>query len=147
MGLHHRSVKQISGTWKALCKPSSGTAGKIKDIGNTVSDATPPGIPTFAGGRPTLALTTLPLAAGAAQPPAAPPPPGAHPPGGLAGTPPVATGWLDAVVGLFATESDPTDPLAWLTNMGGEPAGQLMRASRRGSCPSAARPPAAALPA
>ena len=39
-----RSVKQISGAWKALCKPSSGAAGKnilVKDIGNTVSHILP----------------------------------------------------------------------------------------------------------
>ena len=40
-----RSVKQISGAWKALCKPSSArAAGKnvlVKDIGNTVSHILP----------------------------------------------------------------------------------------------------------
>jgi len=39
-----RSVKQISGAWKALCKPSSGAAGRnilVKDIGNTVSHILP----------------------------------------------------------------------------------------------------------
>ena len=39
-----RSVKQISGAWKALCKPSSGGAGRnilVKDIGNTVSHILP----------------------------------------------------------------------------------------------------------